>query len=65
MLVFCDQPPFRDRMCPSNRGRLMTQAQQFETFVQNYQNMVFSTAMRLLANPADAEDIAQEVSEGL
>ena len=26
-----------------------------------YQNMVFSTAMRLLANPAEAEDIAQEV----
>ena len=29
--------------------------------MQQYQNMVFSTAMRLLANPADAEDIAQEV----
>ena len=29
--------------------------------MQNYQNMVFSTAMRLTANPAEAEDIAQEV----
>lgn len=29
--------------------------------MQNYQNMVFSTAMRLLANQSDAEDIAQEV----
>ena len=26
-----------------------------------YQNMVFSTAMRLLANPTEAQDIAQEV----
>jgi len=26
-----------------------------------YQNMVFSTAMRLLANPVEAEDVAQEV----
>src|SRR6266852_3113378 len=39
----------------------MTEAQQFEVFMQNYQNMVFSTAMRLTANPAEAEDIAQEV----
>ena len=39
----------------------MTNAQQFETFMRNYQNMVFSTAMRLLANHTDAEDVAQEV----
>ena len=39
----------------------MTEAQQFETFMRNYQNMVFSTAMRLLANPAEAEDVSQEV----
>jgi RNA polymerase sigma-70 factor, ECF subfamily len=39
----------------------MTNAQQFEAFMQNYQNMVFSTAMRLLANTAEAEDISQEV----
>ncbi len=29
--------------------------------MRNYQDMVFSTAVRLLANPAEAEDIAQEV----
>ena len=39
----------------------MTDAQQFETFMRNYQNMVFSTAMRLLANPSEAEDVTQEV----
>ena len=39
----------------------MTNAQQFETFMQNYQNMVFSTAMRLLANQSEAEDVTQEV----
>src|ERR1041385_6791214 len=39
----------------------MTDARQFEVFLHNYQNMVFSTAMRLLANEADAEDVSQEV----
>jgi RNA polymerase sigma-70 factor (ECF subfamily) len=39
----------------------MTDAQQFEAFMQNYQNMVFSTAMRLLCNQAEAQDISQEV----
>jgi RNA polymerase sigma-70 factor, ECF subfamily len=39
----------------------MTNAQQFETFMQNYQNMVFSTSMRLLANQSEAEDVTQEV----
>ena len=39
----------------------MSDAQHFETFMQNYQNMVFSTAMRLVANQAEAQDIAQEV----
>ena len=29
--------------------------------MHQYQNMVFSTAMRLLANPTEAEDVAQEV----
>ena len=29
--------------------------------MQNYQNMVFSTAFRLVANRAEAEDISQEV----
>ncbi len=39
----------------------MTDAQEFEVFLRNYQNMVFSTAMRLLANRSEAEDITQEV----
>lgn len=39
----------------------MTDAQQFETFLHSYQNMVFSTAMRLTANQSEAEDITQEV----
>src|SRR5215468_5680959 len=30
-------------------------------FMRYYQNMVFSTAMRLLANQAEAEDVAQDV----
>lgn len=29
--------------------------------MRNYQDMVFSTAMRLVANPSEAEDISQEV----
>jgi RNA polymerase sigma-70 factor, ECF subfamily len=39
----------------------MTEAKQFEAFMRNYQNMVFSAAMRLVANTAEAEDISQEV----
>jgi RNA polymerase sigma-70 factor (ECF subfamily) len=39
----------------------MTDAKQFETFLRNYQDMVFSTALRLVANPAEAQDISQEV----
>jgi RNA polymerase sigma-70 factor (ECF subfamily) len=39
----------------------MSDAQQFEAFMQRYQNMVFSTAMRLLANQTEAEDVSQEV----
>jgi len=33
----------------------------FSIFMRKYQNMVFSTAARLTANDAQAEDIAQEV----
>ena len=29
--------------------------------MRNYQNMVFSTAMRLLTNQSEAEDVTQEV----
>jgi len=38
----------------------MANVQQFETFMRNHQNMVFSTAMRLLANQTEAEDVSQE-----
>ncbi len=44
-----------------HRGRPMTAAQPFELFVRDYQDMVFSTAMRLLANEAEAQDVSQEV----
>ena len=39
----------------------MTDADQFEAFVRSYQDMVFATAVRLLGNPAEAEDVAQDV----
>ena len=39
----------------------MTDNEDFETFVRAYQNMVFSKAVRLLGNEAEAEDISQEV----
>ncbi len=39
----------------------MTDPRQFEAFVKAYQNMVFTTAVRLLGNETEAEDIAQEV----
>ncbi|MBN8248066.1 MAG: sigma-70 family RNA polymerase sigma factor [Verrucomicrobia bacterium] len=38
----------------------MSDPVQFEAFVRAYQDMVFSTAMRLLGNDAEAQDIAQE-----
>jgi RNA polymerase sigma-70 factor, ECF subfamily len=34
---------------------------EFEQFVREHQNMVFSTAMRITSNQADAQDIAQQV----
>ncbi|MBM3880589.1 MAG: sigma-70 family RNA polymerase sigma factor [Verrucomicrobia bacterium] len=39
----------------------MTDPLQFEVFMRNYQNMVYTTAWRLLGRESDAEDIAQEV----
>jgi RNA polymerase sigma-70 factor, ECF subfamily len=39
----------------------MTDADPFEAFVRRYQDMVFATAIRLLSNPTEAEDIAQTV----
>jgi RNA polymerase sigma-70 factor, ECF subfamily len=39
----------------------MNQTELFEQFMKNYQNMVFTTALRLTGNDAEAQDIAQEV----
>jgi RNA polymerase sigma-70 factor (ECF subfamily) len=39
----------------------MTDLHKFETFMRNYQDMVYSTAVRLLGHAADAEDISQAV----
>jgi len=39
----------------------MTDADQFEAFVLQYQDMVFATAVRLVGRSADAEDISQAV----
>ncbi len=39
----------------------MTDAERFEAFVREYQDMVFATAVRLLGGAAEAEDIAQTV----
>jgi RNA polymerase sigma-70 factor (ECF subfamily) len=39
----------------------MTDAGQFEAFVRSYQDMVYAVAVRLLGNPAEAEDVAQTV----
>ncbi len=39
----------------------MTVPTDFTTFMRNYQDMVYSTAVRLVSNEAQAEDISQEV----
>jgi RNA polymerase sigma-70 factor (ECF subfamily) len=39
----------------------MTDADRFEVFVREYQDMVYGTAVRLLGNPAEAEDVSQTV----
>ncbi|HEV8540878.1 MAG TPA: RNA polymerase sigma factor [Verrucomicrobiae bacterium] len=39
----------------------MNQTENFEQFMRNYQNMVFTTALRITANEAEAKDISQEV----
>ena len=39
----------------------MTDTDPFEAFVRRYQDMVFATAVRLLRNPVEAEDVAQTV----
>ncbi len=39
----------------------MSDPAQFEGFLRNYQDLVYTTALRLVGIPAEAEDIAQEV----
>lgn len=39
----------------------MTELEKFEGFMKNYQDMVYGTALRLLGNQTDAQDIAQTV----
>jgi RNA polymerase sigma-70 factor (ECF subfamily) len=39
----------------------MTSADEFEAFVRRYQDMVYATAVRLLGQPTEAEDVAQNV----
>lgn len=39
----------------------MSDSDQFEEFLSNYQDMVYATAFRLLAQEAEARDISQEV----
>lgn len=39
----------------------MIDTKQFETFMSSYQDMVYGTAMRLLGNRPEAEDISQTV----
>ncbi|HNV00010.1 MAG: RNA polymerase sigma factor [Verrucomicrobia bacterium] len=39
----------------------MSDPLQFEAFMRDYQDMVFTSALRLVGNEADAEDIAQDV----
>jgi len=50
-----------DPVDPVDDDTGMTDADPFEAFVRRYQDMVFATAVRLLGNPADAEDVAQTV----
>jgi RNA polymerase sigma-70 factor (ECF subfamily) len=39
----------------------VTIAEKFEVFLLEFQDMVYATALRLLGNPAEAEDVAQTV----
>ena len=39
----------------------MTDINNFETFMRAYQDMVYSSALRLLGNEAESEDVSQEV----
>lgn len=45
----------------SGRPERQSKDARFEAFVREYQDMVYGTAVRLLGNPAEAEDVAQTV----
>ena len=40
----------------------MTEPGPFEAFLRDYQNLVFTTAVRLLGRPEEAQDIARKSS---
>lgn len=46
---------------PTGLGQVTTSPNNFEDFMRSYQDMVYSTAWRLLGREADAQDVAQEV----
>lgn len=46
---------------PKVQATNLTAQSDFTTFMRNYQDMVYSTAVRLIGNETQAEDIAQEV----
>jgi RNA polymerase sigma-70 factor (ECF subfamily) len=46
---------------PADDALAMTDADRFEAFLREFQDMVFASAVRLLGNPVEAEDVAQTV----
>jgi RNA polymerase sigma-70 factor (ECF subfamily) len=50
-----------DPLADCSFERSMEEVEEFETFVRNYQNMVFSVSARIVGSLTDAEDITQEV----
>jgi RNA polymerase sigma-70 factor, ECF subfamily len=50
-----------DPLADCSFERSMEEVEEFETFVRNYQNMVFSVSARIIGSLTDAEDITQEV----
>ena len=48
-------------MGAAGRRAAMTDVAKFEAFVREFQHLVFATAVRLLGNAAEAEDVSQTV----
>lgn len=63
--VFCDLAASSRVLAvnedPKVQAPTLTAPTDFTTFMRNYQDMVYSTAVRLIGNETQAEDIAQEV----